>query len=340
MRLTQIIMQILSLFILSFLTLCFSLDLFAQVDTTYIKKHELPLSVKVSIGRNNVILTENIYNKESGKEEVKKEYRDNQPINMGLNVSTRGYSLGFSMGINALRSKKKGKTKSLQFNYLGYKRSFIYDIYLQSQKGFYQDSDDKESYLLEPNASIKILGGSFLYIFNNKRFSYKAAFQQSEIQAKSQGSFLLGGNIFYSKVNTEDSSISFESISKQEENLQFGIQGGYAYSWAFNAKLLLLANLNVGANIGNNRINKFFKTRMHIYPILNARLSLSHNDGDISYAVTVVANKHWLSKNKYLEMGMHQIFAQFSFTKRFNFQHKLINRTANKVDSVKKKLRL
>lgn len=333
-------MQILSSFTLIVLILFYTLKATAQVDTTYIKNHELPFAVKITTGQNQIILNETVHTNDSEEKDVKKKYHDNQPINIGINVSTRGYSLGFSMGINALRDKKRGKTTSLQFNYLGYKRSFIYDIYLQSQKGFYQKLDEKDTYFLEPNASIKILGGSFLYIFNHKKFSYKAAFQQSEIQTKSEGSFLLGGNILYSKVNTENTSIAFESISKQEENLQFGIQGGYAYSWVFAKQWLLLGSMSIGANIGNNKISKYFKTKMYIYPVLDGRISLSYNEKDFSIGITMVANQHFLAKNKNIDMGLNQIFGQLSFTKRFNFQNKFINKAADRVDSAKSKFKL
>lgn len=98
--------------------------------------------------------------------------------------------------------------------------------------------------------------------------------------------------------------------------------------------------MSIGANIGNNKISKYFKTKMYIYPVLDGRISLSYNEKDFSIGITMVANQHFLAKNKNIDMGLNQIFGQLSFTKRFNFQNKFINKTADRVNSAKSKFKL
>lgn len=82
-------MQILSSFTLIVLILFYTLKATAQVNTTYIKNHELPFAVKITAGQNQIILTETVHANDSEGKDVKKKYHDNQPINIGINVSTR-----------------------------------------------------------------------------------------------------------------------------------------------------------------------------------------------------------------------------------------------------------
>ena len=46
------------------------------------------------------------------------------------------------------------------------------------------------------NLALRQTGIEYTHIYNHRRFSARAAFEQSELQIRSAGSFLLGGGIY------------------------------------------------------------------------------------------------------------------------------------------------
>jgi hypothetical protein len=72
------------------------------------------------------------------------------------------------------------------------------------------------------------------YMFNGKRFSYAAAYDQSVIQKRSAGSLMAGAMFYYSHVNyAEDENADFilmmDNIGRIKQ-WQFSIGAGYAYN--------------------------------------------------------------------------------------------------------------
>lgn len=114
------------------------------------------------------------------------------------------------------------------------------------------------------NSSIK--GFDIYYIFNHRKFSYPAAFSQTNCQKKSYGSPLLGIGYTNHKVSLDyerlqetlrdyaskrpdldadklvvDSGLMFNSV----EYSSFSFSGGYAYNWVFAKNCLLSASLSL-----------------------------------------------------------------------------------------------
>lgn len=110
--------------------------------------------------------------------------------------------------------------------------------------------------------SVGITGFNIYYIFNNKRFSYPAAFSQSTQQKISSGSWLAG--IGYTRNSLEfdyqklqamveqysstmpsaklDSGLMFNSVKYYD----YCLTGGYAYNWVFARNWLFSASASLG----------------------------------------------------------------------------------------------
>ncbi len=106
-----------------------------------------------------------------------------------------------------------------------------------------------------------IRGFDFYYIFNHKRFSYPAAFNQSTQQKRSYGSALAGigytrhtlkidwnelSEIADAKLGVDlseafNSTILFEKVTYTD----FSISGGYGYNWVFARDWLFASSLSV-----------------------------------------------------------------------------------------------
>ena len=98
---------------------------------------------------------------------------------------------------------------------------------------------------------------SAYYVFNHKRFSYPAAYNQSTVQLKSAGSPMLGLGFSKQKVDfdhtrlptellytpTGESALVDELKFKRIDYTYYYLSGGYAYNWVFAPRWLLGASI-------------------------------------------------------------------------------------------------
>ncbi|WP_195252566.1 DUF4421 domain-containing protein [Hoylesella timonensis] len=107
-----------------------------------------------------------------------------------------------------------------------------------------------------------IKGFNLYYIFNNKRFSYPAAFSQSTVQRKSAGSFLagIGYTLHQTSIDIGElnrlvkEKIQFPSnhLATNEPHIVFGdyrytdfsVSAGYGYNWVFAHNWLLASSVS------------------------------------------------------------------------------------------------
>lgn len=313
--------------------LILSNELHGQVDSTYIKPFRQDFSVRAY-----TINKFFAFDKENDKNESEDQtLRTNSPVSLGFGASWKNFSFGFSYGFDFMRDRNRGKTKSMEFQHHGYGRKLAYDIVIQQHKGFHNDEKNKDgSYLIYPDINLNMYGGSLQYIFNHKRFSYKAAFNQNERQIKSTGSLIAGTTLYYSRIRS-DSTILFERITKNHENLQIGLTLGYAYTWVINREFFLTGSLTAGASIGNNYPGNFFKRKMEVYPILDGRFAFGYNKDQWSLGFSSHINKIYLFHDGHESFSMENVILKLTFIWRFDWGNKFVNNTLNKA---KEKLRM
>lgn len=298
----------------------------AQVDSTYIGFFEHDFSARVYIA-----------SKVAGfdiaapsDEQSGFNYRINAPVGIGVGASWKDYSFAFSRRFGFLRNDDKGKTNSLEFLYHGFKRKFVYSISLQHHSGFYDERTNSNGLFTKyPDTKINMYGGSFQWIFNNKKFSYRAAFNQSERQLKSAGSSQLGVAINYTKLRA-DSVMLLPGMQKAHENLQFGLNGGYVYSWVLSRGWFLTGSVDVGVNIGNNYPKRVFKEKLELYPTLNSRIAAGYNMRSWSLGFSSYYGRTYLFMDGKNNMSMNEFNMQLHIIKRFSWGNKFVNNTLDK----------
>ena len=103
------------------------------------------------------------------------------------------------------------------------------------------------------------LAGSLYYIFNNMKFSYRAAFNQDERQKKSAGSFLAGPSIFTIYTQGDSSLIPYNVnpadffdgyAVKRTRYAKATLCAGYAYNLIILKRFFMTASLIVGPGAG------------------------------------------------------------------------------------------
>ena len=255
----------------------------AQIDTTYIKPFDNKLSLRTYLSMKFISMEQEVDG------EIKK-FMPNSPMSLGAGVSINNtiINLSYGYGLNFMKDDKKGRTKALDFQIHNYGRKFIIDLFVQKYHGFYTSDNADKNIQLYPDLKIQQYGAFGQYVFNNKKFSYKAAFNQNEKQLKSAGSFLAGGGIYFSKINSDSSFVHKSKNSLR--NFQFGFSGGYAYTWAINKRWFASGSATTGVNFGTERINDFGKQKIEIYPTFFPRISVGYNKEKWSLGLSYVNN--------------------------------------------------
>jgi len=204
-------------------------------------------------------------------------YMPNNPPKFGLGLALNNtiLSFGYGYGFNFMTDKKYGETKSFDFQLHSYARQFAFDIFVQKYKGFYMEEKGIPDYVLCPDLDIRQYGGNMQYAFNNKKFSYKAAFSQSEKQLRSAGSFLVGAGIYLTHIKADSSFVHKEKTSL--DNFQFGVSAGYTYTWVLGRRWFINGSVTTGINFGSEKISTFGKQRLEVYPTVFPRLAVGYN---------------------------------------------------------------
>ncbi|KIC00470.1 hypothetical protein OA93_02455 [Flavobacterium sp. KMS] len=255
----------------------------AQIDTTYIKPFENKLSLRTYMSMKLISMEKEV----DGKV---KNFMPNNPMSLGFGVSINNtiINLSYGYGLSFMKDKEKGRTKALDFQIHNYGRKFIIDLFVQKYHGFYTADNNDKNIQLYPDLNIQQYGAFGQYVFNNKKFSYKAAFNQNEKQLKSAGSFLLGGGVYFTKIDSDSSFVHKDKNSLR--NFQFGVSGGYAYTWAINKRWFASGSVTVGANFGTERIDDFGKKKIEIYPTFFPRTAIGYNKEKWSLGLSYVNN--------------------------------------------------
>jgi len=283
-----------------------------QIDSSYIRMDEDQVAIKTFLSKNFIFLDQETSNR------VNYSYLPNNAPNIGFGLSVNNTIIDFSYGygFDFLRNKKRGKTDALDFQLHNYGRKFVVDLFIQQYKGFYLNNEDEDKMLLYPDLQIRQYGIYGQYVFNNKRFSYRAAFVQNEKQLKSAGSFLLGGGIYHTKIH------SGGSFSHNEKNtfrsFQFGFSAGYAYTWVLGTKWFISASATTGINFGSEKFKDFGKYRIKISPTIFPRISAGYSRKSWSLSGAYVGNMVFPEFAEDSNIGLNSGSLQLTLIKRLS----------------------
>lgn len=192
-----------------------------DIDTTYITRPNTKWTI---VGRINVSGTKI----EAEGIEEDRHFKSEMIADRKTTLSACISYLGFSVSMALNPAKLLGKYNDYELNFNSYGRRFGFDIIFQNAHNFsgWHENDGQERITLPTDLlSLKTLNLNAFYIFNNRRFSYPAAFSQSYIQQQSSGSFLLAAS----------GQGQRGSINREQKMLlkmtNIGIGAGYGYNY-------------------------------------------------------------------------------------------------------------
>ena len=267
---------------------------------------------------NMTILTQYSYNYEyykfstpGGKQGVRISPENNNKI--GLYAGWRWIFAGWSFDLTKNSAKK-------DFNFSFYTAAVGIDLFYRKRSegytirrlnGFYQNGNEE---LTDFNRrfdglTVKQNGVNLYYIFNNKRFSYRAAYSQTTNQRISTGSFILGLTyneqefLFdHSRFDTPireqlDNELKFENVRYKD----FSINFGYSYNWVF--KKDFLANISLTPAIGYKNTSLNMKSSKEFLSSINfdliTRAAVVYNNSRYYIGTSLVSHTYSYNKSTF-----------------------------------------
>ncbi len=249
---------------------------------------------------------------------------DHNVFGIGFNYKFIGFNIGVYAPATGKSFDVYGKTKRLDVQPHMYIHRFVIDLYAQYYHGYYlananaiRNSTLNDDVEKRPDIDTRNLNLVVQYVFNDKRFSYNAAFYQNERQIKSAGSFIIGGGIYHTDISG-DSALTPANLSYANffnnyrfnacHNTGLGFNGGYAYTLVIKKYFFLTEVITAGADI--NRVSlsapgsEVQKTDAGLS--LNAKLAAGYNSDNYFVGVTymrVVTEDHSLAPDSWQEVN-------------------------------------
>ncbi|MCC5930874.1 MAG: DUF4421 domain-containing protein [Cyclobacteriaceae bacterium] len=176
-------------------------------------------------------------------------FQPNTTTNFGVGATYQNFTLNLAYGFGFINPDVgKGKTQYLDLQIHFFPKKFAIDLFGQFYNGFYQKNPDYNQgnrYELRPDLHLRKFGMSFQYVFNHRRFSYRAPVFHSEWQKKSAGSFLLGFESFTGYFRA-DSTLHRHNESENSSYTRFfniGPSAGYGHTLVIKRHFYISATI-------------------------------------------------------------------------------------------------
>ena len=232
------------------------------------------------------------------------EYEPNSSLNLGFGFTYKWFGLNLAFNFPFINNDDEiyGKTQRLDLQSSIFSRKFAVDLFLQFYKGYYVANPTilnpgwlpGDPYPIRGDIRSFSLGGTYNYIFNHDKFSYRAAFNFNERQKKSAGSFLVGGGVLLYNLLSDSGLIPNQLFPDSVEVINIdGVKinsiyalGGYAHTFVIRNWYFTLG-LGLGPGLSSTKTkltnDEFKKVRSRFSVITEFRGSVGYNS-DVFYA--------------------------------------------------------
>ena len=264
---------------------------------------------------------------------------------IGLYFGWRWIFLGWSVDIDDIYRKTNRKNKGTEFDLSLYSSKLGVDIFyrrtgnnykIHKVRGFYDEipSDYSEDF---SGLKVDIKGLNLYYIFNNRKFSYPAAFSQSTNQRRNAGTFIAGFSI--SKHNLDfdyqqlpayiqermNPGMKVNKIKYTNANISFG----YAYNWVFARNCLACLSLTPAIAYKASDVDAETQEGKAWYSKFNLdfllRAGVVYNNGKYFVGTSFVGKNYNYHRNNFSldnGFGTLQVYVGFNFHLRKEYRKK------------------
>ena len=300
--------------------------LHAQHDSTYYVSYSKLLTARLYFSQKYTALT--VKNK---NDNYTLHYRPNTTLKMGLGASYKWATLNLAYGFGFLNPEEnKGKTKYVDLQFHAYGQKFNLDVLGQFYKGFYlypKGGLASDPYYNRPDLRVTIIGASFQYVFNHKRFSFRSTILQNEWQKKSAGTVLLGIEAYGGRIMADSTlvpaAINQGAAALNEKKMSFFETGpnlGYAYTLVIHENFFLTGSASVSFDYGFSTVTteEGESRRYSFSPNTFLRVSAGYNSAKWAFNVFYVNNGVRLaSPNNGRESTLNSGNLRLTYVRRF-----------------------
>ncbi len=171
-------------------------------------------------------------------------YKPNNSFSLGLGVYLFEISaeISFEVPIDDKSQSTFGSTDAREFhaNFIG--NNWGVDVFRQKYDGFYfADPSSPEIIIKRPDVELTNTGLNGIYAFNKQKFSLRSAYNYSERQLKSGGSFIVAGNLNTFKLFADSVIVTNQTPQSTGSDLQLmryttlSFAGGYTYTLVYHS---------------------------------------------------------------------------------------------------------
>jgi hypothetical protein len=242
-----------------------------------------------------------------------------------------GSTMTLSLPIPKSEVERRGDSSTSSIILNSYWRQYAYDIYYQRYRGFYAASPFTElsthkpaRYPQLPGAQVLNYGGNAYILFRPDGYSLKAAFDLSEYQTRTGGSWLL--NPFYNhlEMTVPGRFVPGSDSNPQPPNLgagRFDTAGagfGYGYMYVYQ-HFFATGQVAYGPGIQFQRIKRTDGDDSNVWSLaakLNVNLSVGENFPVYVGGVKFLADSIW-AKVLNTQVSSTLVSVQFFFGRRF-----------------------
>lgn len=202
-------------------------------DTNYVVRPEGRWTLKLTANQTgNTFHTKGTINSINYKADLGTSHK----TTISLGASYRGLSAAFSL--NPAKMKGIYKDYELNLNYFSSRVSldFSYQRSESLSGDFIRNNEMRR--LESGDVTMKVVNVAGYYAFNNRKFSFPAAFNQNFIQRRSAGSWLAGISYQGGSIMTCD-DLKARNPNAPEVSIKFGhlgVGGGYGYNLVLGKK--------------------------------------------------------------------------------------------------------
>lgn len=252
-------------------------------DTAYIGR---PVGTKWTIKLRTILLWQNFHTKGIYEDtEFASSLRTDLKPKLNMQVGYMGIAIGGGVSFNKLIGRED-RDFDFKLNMYGKKFGFEFGLSgISSLHGTYTIKFDNYNFtfnLPEDFVEQVTMTLNFYYAFNNKKFSYPAAFTQMFIQKKSAGSLLAGGELYVNAISIGDSIQETELYKLTNATLGIGVGYGYnlvlPHDWLLHLSCLPYLVVDGGATLRNYGEGEETRIRTEFPEVfLTARGAIIHN---------------------------------------------------------------
>lgn len=222
-------------------------------------------------------------------------YKPNNTYNLGLGayLFELGLEFSFAIPLREQSIERYGESEARDLHLNVFTKRWGVDALYQRYSGFYlvdkeHQPDAKDPFPQRPDIVTKNFGLAWHYVFNHQRFSFRSAYNFSERQLYSKGSFLIITSLHTFRV-AADSSIVQDNRKASFGNqfnftrlryTTFSIAPGYTFNLTYNNFFL---NTTLGLGPAHNWINfdlegdPVTKHETAINSFLSTRVAIGYN---------------------------------------------------------------